>query len=240
MRELTPFESDLIRWVLPEDRPGYRKVLDMVRGWNVVEQGRRGEGHLILAPADTVVDQDSPLSQVLAFGEVFYEHGECLVTVREPLGRQVDVEIAGASRGAERRRWTLSTWSPGEPCPQCGGALREVRADTAGGNAIHLCICPADKRLWVHEARSGVSHPVPMTLYYSELMRQTGTRDPAIALDASRLFGHLGSYSDADMLRAFASYNELRAKVASDDRIIVPERSKGLFARILSFFRRTS
>lgn len=240
MRELTQVESEFLHWVLPEDRPGYAEVLQVIRNRNVVAQGRRGEGHLILADPGTVVDHESPLPQVLAYGQVAYDEGECIVTVREPLGEQLDVEIAGVCRGHEKHRWTYSRWSPGDPCPQCGGGVRLVSAQTRGGQSVHVALCGLDKRVWVHESRTGVNHPIPMTLYYSELMRQTGTKDPTIALDASRLFTHLRTYTDSELLRAFVSYNDIRTKVPVGDRIIVPERPTGLFVRFMSLFRRTS
>jgi len=236
MRELTQEESDLLAWVLPDDRPGYKVIHDLVRRRNVVAQGRRGDGHLILAEPGTVVDHDSPLPQVFAFGEVEYEDGECVITVREPLGDQIDVEITGVRTGRMQRRWTFSEWSPGGSCPKCGGPVRLVVGQTASGHSLHLAICATDKRIWVSDSRTGVNHPIPMTLFYSELMRRTGTKDPAIALDTSRLFTHTGSYRDEDLLGAFASYNDIRAKVSVEDRIVVPERRRGLLARLSILF----
>ncbi len=120
----------------------------------------------------------------------------------------------------------------------CETAPRQVDARTVQGHAIAIAICAADKRLWVWEERSEINHPIPVTLFYSELMKRTGMRDPAIALDASRLFTSLRSFSDEDIVGAFVTYNDIRSKVPVDDRIIIPERPRGLRARLASLFQR--
>ena len=119
-----------------------------------------------------------------------------------------------------------------------GGPVRQVDTTTRTGNGIHLVICASDKRVWIHDQRTGVNHPIPVTLFYSELMRQTGTKDPERALDSGRLFTHLRSFTDADLLRGFASYNDIRSKIPPDDRIVLPEDPKGFFDRLLSIFSR--
>jgi hypothetical protein len=240
MRELTVEENDLLSWVLPDERPGYKAVHDFLKARDVVAEGRRGEGHLILATPETIIDHDSPLPQVLAFGQIEHAGGECIITVRELLGDQLDIEITGTPRGEERRRWTLSHWSPGETCPQCSGTVREIKGVTLSGAQIFFVVCAVNKRLWLHEEKTRVNFPIPVTLYYSELMRQTGMKDPSLALDASRLFTHLSSFSDEDMLAAFVSYNDIRSKISTQDRVVLPERPRGLVSRLLSFFRKGS
>lgn len=237
-RALTPGERSLLLWVLPEDRPGYRNVRERVERGEVLGEGRRGEGHLIIAPRGEEVDHDSPLPQVLAYGVVTYERGETSVLVREPLGEQVDVEITVGAEGAERGRWSLSEWLPSQACPQCGAMPREIVGRTRAGTTVALAICSGDKRLWVYDAATGVNHPIPMTLFYSELMRVTRMKDPSIALDPSRLFSHAGTFGDDDLLRAFITYNDIRSKVSTEDRLVLPDRPTGLFQKLFSLLRR--
>jgi hypothetical protein len=113
-----------------------------------------------------------------------------------------------------------------------------VSGKTQNGNLIALAICQRDQRLWVFDSVSGVNHPVPVTLYYSELMRATRTREPSVALDASRLFTATAQFRDDDLLRAFSAYNDIRAKVSTKDRLVLPGRPKGFFQWLFSSFGR--
>lgn len=204
---------------------------------SVVAVGRRGEGNLILAHAGHVPDLESPLPSVVAFGELTGERGRGSVTVREEMSGQIEVEIvdAGDTRGATR--WTYSNWKPGLPCPQCSSSPREVAMPTRSGSTVTLAICARDRRIWVHAGRNGMCRPVPVTLFHSELMRRTGTRDPGIALRPDRLFDALGSFSDLDLAVGFVSYNHVRTKVADDDLLIPPAPRRSFFRRWFSFNR---
>ncbi|MEX2116050.1 MAG: hypothetical protein WEB37_04130 [Bacteroidota bacterium] len=242
-RDLNGLERDLLLWVLPADRPGYQTVHSLVADWKVTARGRRGSGNYILSPLDERVDVESPLPQLLAYGVLETDQGDISVTVREPLGNQVEFEIVKLGRGhlmptfRESRRWTLSRWDPGEACPICANAVREVVMSTASGRRMVLAICPKDKRLWVYDERTRVNHPVPITNFYNELMLHRHVRDPEIALYPDRLFSDLGQYSDEALVKAFRSYNMIRTKILLEDEIIVsaPKR-RALLDRVRAFF----
>lgn len=243
-RELTVWERDLLLWLLPSDRSGYGAYREIVQKWNVAAQGRRGEGNFILAPLDEKVDNESPLPQVAAWGVVETPEGEISVTMRERLGNQLEFEIAklgpGEVRGPvnEVRRWTLSTWSPGEPCPRCGNVLRELRMMTTHRRPLVLAICAGDEKLWIYDSATGMNHPIPHTNFYNELMLHKRIRDPETALDPKRLFADLQSHTDADLISAFQSYNQVRTKIPLEDEIVIPpERPRSLFSRIISKFK---
>lgn len=234
-RQLTAWERTLLLWLLPDDRPGYQPYREIVRTWNVVARGRRGEGNFILAPLDERVDNESPLPQVLAWGGVVTKQGELSVIVRERLGNQVEFEIARLGAGEmhgpveEIRRWTLSTWSPGDACPVCETALREVHMVTTQNHPLVLAICSRDEKLWIYDGATRVNHPIPHTNFYNELMLQKNIRDPEIALDPKRLFADLDTNSDADLISAFRSYNQIRTKIPLEDEIVVPPRPRRSF-----------
>lgn len=236
-RELSAVERELLEWVLPEDRPGYRTYRDLLTLWKVISGGRRGEGNYILAAEGTPADKDSPLPQVFAFGAVETTEGEVCITVRERLGDQLEYEIAlpeGKRAGhdfREIRRWTFSTWLPKERCPICSEHIREVCMTTQSGWQPVLAICPKDQRLWVYEDSSGVNHPIPVTNIYNELVMQRKVRDPKIALDSKRLFTDLSAYSDAELVKAFAAYNSIRTKIPLEDMILVEEHKKQSFLK---------
>ena len=89
-RSLRPYERDLLLWVLPEERAGYREYRACVMRWDVVERGRRGEGNFIIAQEGEAADNESPLPQVLAYGVVETTTGALAVSVRERLGNQIE------------------------------------------------------------------------------------------------------------------------------------------------------
>ncbi len=239
-RELTRSERELLVWLLPEDRPGYRMYRELVVKWKVVARGRRGEGNYILGEAGRQPDTASPLPQVFAYGVVEYSSAHVAVTVRERLDDQIEFEIVNLDGeripdlAEEKRRWSYSSWLPSAPCPQCLGALRKVEMKTGRGLTLVLAICAFDQRLWVFDASSGVSHPIPVTNFYNELMLQKNVRDPKIALNARRLFSDLSDYEDSDLVKAFVTYNALRTKILLDDRIVLQEtRKQSMLQRIV-------
>ncbi|OGU31240.1 MAG: hypothetical protein A2X67_08475 [Ignavibacteria bacterium GWA2_55_11] len=238
-RKLTDREMDLLSWVLPEDRPGYAAARMLTRSWSVAARGRRGDGNYILAPEGTVVDVVSPLPQVLAYGVVETGTISTSVTVRERMDVQLEFEIVdnpAFGTAAEPRRWSYSTWLPSSVCPQCGRFPRDVRMSTEGNRLVVLAICMYDRRLWVFDDRSGVNHPVPVTNFYSELMSQTGVRDPRVALRPELLFEQMSAHADDDLARAFVSYNTRHAKIPADDPVLAPESRRPLFGRLFSLF----
>lgn len=237
-RELTSFERELLLWILPEQRSGYREYRTYVQEWSVVAQGRRGEGNYILAPVGERVDVESSLPQVLAYGMVETATGQLSVSVRERLDNQVEFEIfclngdVDVTQFREVRRWTLSGWLPLRPCPSCGKGIREVPMISKQGHKVMLAICAQDQRLWVYDEQTGINHPVPVSNFYNELMLHKNIRDPKVALDAKRLFQELSSYRDADLAHAFRSYNKLRTKVALMGEIVVEQPQKSWLNRL--------
>lgn len=222
-RELKPRERELLLWLLPEERPGYRKHRECVEAWKVTGAGVRGEGSHVMSPAVSSRRlQDEPVSPVIAYGVVETTSGAIAVTIRERVENRIEYEIVPLSGGEEAlrseeiRRWTYSTWSPGAPCPACEQPAREVPLGTSGRKVLRLALCPRDERLWVFEGDSGITHILPVTSFYNELMLHKGIRDPQVALDTHRLFSDLASFSDDDMTSAFQMYNQLHRKVDFD------------------------
>ena len=242
-RGLSEQERDLLLWVLPADRPGYLAYRKLVEEWQIVARGRRGEGNYILAEPTISADNESPLPQLLAYGVVETTVGDISVSVRERLGNQLEYEVVNMKGESlpqvyrELRRWTLSSWFPGQPCPSCGSPLREVVIMTEAGQRLVLALCGRDKRLLVYSAATGINHPIPVTNFYNELMLHKKVRDPAVALDWKRLFLDLPSFSDGDLTRAFETYNKLRTKIVLDQPLVFSEeREPSWLNRILKFF----
>jgi hypothetical protein len=214
-RPLRPKERDLLESVLPGDRAGYRRYRELLTTMVVLGEGRRGPGNLLLGYPGTEPDIGAPFEAVVAYGIVETTKETFTITVRECVERQVDVEIVSTRNSIipdhfeEKRRWTYSTWSPGEPSPPTGLPVREVRID----EHVTLAVGKQENRLWLHDAKTGVNYLLPITNYYNELMLLKRIRDPKIALRSSLLFTDLDSYSDADLRGACVAYNRLRPRV---------------------------
>lgn len=220
-RPLLAREREWIGWILPADRTGYRFYRDVIEKMVVLGAGRRGEGEIILGLPGAEPDFSSPLAPLFAYGAVEFSVGMVSVSLREIREDQISVEIV--SHGSdeippnleERRRWTYSSWTPGDVCPQCSRALREVPMHSTGPDAecVVLGICPHDRRLWVYESSTGVNRLIPVTNFYNELMLHKNIRDPGLALESRRLFTDLPAYSDSDLTYAFLTYNKIKTKV---------------------------
>jgi hypothetical protein len=238
-RELDSLERELLLWVLPGERPGYAEYRKFVETWPVVAAGRRGEGNFVLAEAGWTADIESPLPQLFAYGVVELERGSLTISVRERSGGQLEFEMAGVTDRAtvtalrEIRRWSFSEWLPSQPCPSCRSSVREIRMATAAAQTLVLALCSKDRRIWVYDGRSGVNALIPVTGFYNELMLQTGVHDPNIALNPTRLFELPGAQGDAELIRAFSSYNKLRNKVVlQGDLVVVGERKLNWIKRV--------
>jgi hypothetical protein len=244
-RPLAARERAWLEWILPADRPGYAAFRAQLEGWQVIGQGRRGEGEVVLGPAGSVPDLGPPLGSVFSYGAIETNFGTISVTVREPVEGQASLEIVShradrvPDEFEEARRWTYAGWNPGAPCPQCGSAPREVAMRTGSGERLVLALCAPDRRLWVHTAASLVNRLIPVTNFYNEIMLHKNIRDPKVALDSRRLFTDLGSFTDGDLARAFETYNALKTKVHVDGPVR-PEAapSGGVFATLKKLLAR--
>jgi hypothetical protein len=221
-RPLTRRERDLIEWLLPSDRPGYREYSAILKPLLVIGEGRRGKGNFVLGRIGDTPDVTSPLSAVFAYGVIEGVEGTISVLTREAREGQVEIEIVPLKGEeipeslTEKSRWTYSTWLPGLPCPSCSGAVREVQIGAREPQAV-LAVCRTDRRLWVYERATGVNHLIPVTNFYNELMLQKNIRDPKVALDPTFLYTHVDEFSDVELAHAFFLYNKVRKKVEMVD-----------------------
>jgi len=236
-RPLRQKELDLLEFVLPADRSGYREYRDLLKRLVVLSQGRRGKGNLVLGFANDIADITSPLAPVVAYGMVETTRDMFSITVREYVGKQIDVEIVSTTgeevsdHFEEKRRWTYSSWAPGDASPATGGAVREV---TITGDLV-LAIAWEDRRLWVHDGRTGMNLPIPITNFYNELMLHKNIRDPKIALVPGLFFDNLSTYADFELRAAFVAYNKLMRKVelVAQEAVVAERGMKAWFHQLL-------
>ena len=214
-RGLRECERDALLGVLPETRPGYLRYRNLIAGMEVLGQGRRGQGHMVLGGRGDIPDVLSAPGVVVAYGMIEATNTRFTISVREYLGRQIDAEIVSSDGSeitdhvGERRCWTFSTWSPGAPSPDTGAQVREV----AVGESATLALCPDERRLWVHDRTDGMVYLLPITNFHNEVMLVKGIRDPEIALRPDQFFHDHARYDDADLRRAFIAYNAVRRRV---------------------------
>ncbi len=235
-RPLRAKERDLLEFVLPAGSPGYNEYCNHIANMVVLAEGRRGKGNFVLGKQGDRADITSPLASVIAYGVVETTLDTFTVTVREFIGDQIDVEIV-SSRGEEipdhfeeKRRWTYSTWKPGLPSPATQTPVREVRIN----EKLVLAIARQEKRLWLYDAAAMMSHLIPITNYYNELMLHKSIREPKIALKSGLLFDELEKYSDVDLRGAFVAYNKVRKKVdVKIEEAVVEEKGFGVFLKRL-------
>ncbi len=233
-RPLSGRERDLLLWVLPEGRAGYREYREAVHTWPVAAQGRRGEGNFILASPHVRVDVVSPLPPVIANGVYEEANSATSVAVRERIDEQIEFEIisVGVRSG---RSWKISAWMPGETCPQCLRVVREVEIRTADVLKAVLAICGADERIWVYDCATQMDHPIPHTNFFTELMLVKNIRDPKIALDFHGLFRELSVHTNVDLAKAFVHYNQFKPRVNVGRDILPPPRTSWFSKMIRQF-----
>lgn len=238
-RDLSAIERKLLLWILPADRPGYADYRNAVDRWKLVGTRPWVEDSFLLAPPGEVPEFDGSQPQVVAVGAVEGPRGVLNINVRELQPHQLEFELSGpedqevARDFEESRRWTLSSWSPTNPCPSCGGRLREVAMTTLSGLVFALSFCVHDHRLWIFDGTSGMNLPIPVTGFYNELMLQARIQDPGVALQSRRLFSDLDAYSDDVLTRAFEAYNRTRRRVGVEEAFVLTEdRPASLLMRL--------
>lgn len=224
-RSVTPVESEWLRFLLPEDRPGYRDLRARLEPLVVLGEGRWGEGDLVLGVAGQEIDLEAGMEPVAAFGQIVGD-GDHVVTLTlhqpDDEGR-IEFQIGGVDPGEatgfrERARWSYSYWSPGAPCPATGGRVREI---TLIAGELILAISPTARSLWLFDRGDRTNRLLPVTNFYNELVMSLGIREARLALDHTRLFTETTLFSDGDLRTAFIRYNGTFRKV-DPDRFIEP------------------
>jgi len=239
-REISGREREWLDWILPRDRPGYKRFKGSMEGMTVIGEGRRGKGEVVLGKPGDSPEFSEPFGAVFAYGGIETSFGMVSITVREPVGNQISLEIVSHRSEEifedfeESRRWTYSTWNPGSHCPQCSNPPREVPMRTPDHLQLVLALCVTDRRLWVYDSESRVNRLIPVTHFYNELMLHKSIRDPKIALDGRKLFSDLGEYTDADLTYAFFTYNKLKTKVHIAGPIEVEKKERSSLVKRLT------
>jgi len=223
-RLLSGQEKTKLRWLLPEDAPGYERCWKSIQKKMVIGEGRWGKNDLLLASDQRCVDTYGSMTRVFAFGLIEYEHGYQTITIHEEVEDSIEIQFhtygisPETNHVRELRRYCYSYWKPGQPSPRSGSASKEVRFNLNDVSHVLVISCE-DERIWLHQAETAVNHLIPLTQFYNDIMRQCSIRDPETVLKPKRFFSEAARYSDADLGAAFRAYNS-RAL-----RLVLPEIS---------------
>ncbi len=234
-RKLNDIEKQLLFLLLPPERNGYNLYREKIANYFVLGYGRYGGGNLILGNEDDEIDFTMPSAPVFAVGNVKTAAGDVYIVIHEEFENQIEVdfsepEILKSDNTAIISSWSYSAWKPGMKNPANNEKIREIHIIK---NALVVAISPSDKKIWVFEKESGVNHFIPVTKFYDELMRIKEEKDPKIALDASRFFTELQTYSDELIARAFLVYNKYWKKMEIDSsRFVAKNKPKRTFLKL--------
>jgi hypothetical protein len=217
-RNLTSLEEELLFYVLPDNKPGYKKYRDMIGELAVGGRGEFGENNLVLCTSGTEPDRTIPSAPVLALGSVIYKTNRADIVIHEETDNQIEFEISFEKEYMEGMqeitRWSYSEWLPGNTAPGDGSLVREV---DLGNNNYILAVAPEHKKIWVFERETGVNYIIPVSNLYSYLMLVKNIKQKEIALKPALFYSSLETYSNEELKTAFIAYNKYfkRLKIKS-------------------------
>ena len=218
-RELTEQELYWLFAALPENKPGYKKYRDLIESLVVIGYGRFGAGNLVLGEQHDVVDLEDSSAPIFAIADITYPNAKIYVTIHEEYDDQIEIDIKNLSADiipeglTNPKIWSYSDWIPGQNSPNDNAPVREV---TLIKNKLILAFAPTHKKIWVHNADSGINHFVPVTNYYNEVMILLGNKDPEKALEPGRMFTDLNEFTDEQLITGFVIYNKRWKRVELD------------------------
>ncbi len=219
-RERSTREQEIIDWLLPDDRTGYRAFKERLRPLFVIGEGRWGRHDYVFGAIGQDIDREAGMRPVVAFGRLLADPCDVTVSIHEEDDEgRIEMQIAPVGREElpdallERARWTYSTWDPGAPCPASGARVREVLLPNTGAGALVLAIAPTQHVVWLHNAQLRTNTLVPVSNFYNELMIAERIRDPKIVFDHALLFREPERFTDARLIEAFLAYNARYRKV---------------------------
>ncbi len=237
-RELSAREHAWMQWLLPSDRPGYKRLADRIRPLCVIGEGRWGKNDLVLGEIGGAIDLTEGMQSVAAFGSITGTPCNVTLTLHQPNDAgQIEFQISPSSgervppEFTETCRWTYSTWSPGDACPATGTPVREVPLPTRRAG-FRLVIAPQQRVMWLHDPEERVNQIIPVSGFYNELVIGKGIRDPKIALNHALLFSEPERFADADIVDAFKRYNVLYKKIGIALFDSPPERHASVWEKL--------
>ena len=209
-RNLTEIEKQLLFAVLPSNKIGYNSYREKINNLMVISFGRFGGTNFILGCKGDIPDFSISSSPIFAIGTVTTNFGKIDVLIHEEDDGMIEVDISGVNENdftnelIIKRCDTFSNWIPGDKSPYDNLSVKEVLIEE---NKYVLAISLSQKKIWLHDFKTGVNHLIPLTNYYNELMRFKNIREPEIALRPKLFFESVNKYADIDLKMALYKYD---------------------------------
>ncbi len=243
-RKLSNREIDWILWMLPEDKPGYRKYREMIKEMMVIGYGKFEPDNLILGRPGDEPDEETFFMPVISLGQIEGEKAKIQISIHKVNKNQIQIDIVNLLSDIipesfdEKRRWSYAYWTPGDISPATNQPVREVKIFSKTEHNLILVISPSDKKIWLHELDSGINYIIPVTNFFNELLRQRRELiDRVGGLNTNFIFENIDKFSDADINNAFINYSKLFSKVDVGAYEEIKEK-KGLFSFLKKKFRK--
>lgn len=240
-RRLSSREKEWLFSVLPSDRLGYNIYREKIEDLFVIGRGRFGDTDFVLGKKEESVDETMPPVPVFAIGSLIYKETEVYVVIHEEFEGQIEFDISRTGgkilppQLSEIKRWSYSSWRPGQNAPGDNSKVREVHL--VPGSVV-LAIASEHKRIWVYEAGTGINHLIPVTNFFNEVIRVKHIRDPKLALNSKLVFDPSFELSDQDLGAAFLIYNKYWKKISLDYSIFVSTEKKDKEKSLFKIFKR--
>jgi|GEM_PF-2207330 len=218
---MSEIERLCLRKLLPASSPAYNSMYQRLAALQLVGYGPWGECDLLFGDEGATAELHAAHAPVFAYGVIHFAHTRTVFTVHEEdegiVEARIDPRIPALRNGVrETSWWCYSYWMPGKPGPASGERVREISVEPH--SPMTLAICPAERRVWLHDADTAFNRLIPATALYDRLVRHLSIRDPEWVLQAQRLFSHHAEFSDIDLLHALRRYGDERGYF----RITVP------------------
>jgi len=239
-RKLSDRETEWLFYLLPEDRPLYAEYRAKINSMLVIDEGRFGEGNLVLGHEGDEPDLSYSSLPVFACGQIIYKECCLQVSIHELFDNKIEVSISNISGDkipgtlTEASKWSYSYWKPGSASPFEGDRLREIDIKKTKGELV-LALSPKNNSVWLYEAKSELNHIIPVTNFINELLRGNASIDKTKGINIAYVFENLKKFSDAEFVKALVQYNKQWKKVELvDSDAAIDAEKKGLFKKIFN------
>lgn len=208
-RYLTEEEKYLIFSLLPQNKPGYLEYRNKIESLLVTGTRDNNSSNIFLGLKGTLPDTVSPSTPVFALGTFNFALDLIDIVIHEEIDNEIEIEIEGnVSIVSEQELISLvnySEWSPGSRSPEKNEIVKEIFIKPT---PYLLAISPEERKIWVHNIRTGVNTILPVSNFYNSLMLLKNERKPGIVLNPNLFFNNLESYNNEELVNAFILYNK--------------------------------
>ena len=229
-RRLKEVERELLFYILPAGKGGYKIYRDMIFDKYVIGFGRFGETNLVLGNKDDRFDIQDASSTIFAAGSIIYDTGKIEISINEEIDDRIEFDISPKEyeqlvKEKEIKRWNYSEWVPGMKSPREDSEVREI---VIVPDKYVLAISQVEKRIWVYGFETGINYLIPLSNFYNQLMIYKNIRDPKIALKPNLFFEKLQSeYTDIELRNTFITYNKYLRKLDIREELVNANPVKG-------------